>query len=168
MALVRRIARPLLASIFVYAGWDAFKNPAGKAPAAEKLLGDAALQLPGINSTEQLVRADGALKVGAGVLLALGRFPRLSALALGASLIPTTVAGHRFWEISDPQQKRIQALQFAKNASILGGLILAAVDTEGKPSMGWRTRRAARRLAESASETVHAVGDRAHAVLDHH
>ncbi|MGI8626737.1 MAG: hypothetical protein ACR2J5_09250 [Geodermatophilaceae bacterium] len=40
---------------------------------------------------------------------------------------------------------------------MLGGLLLAVVDTEGKPSVAWRTRRAARRLSrnvERAAETT--------------
>ena len=67
-------------------------------------------------------------------------------------LVPTTVAGHPFWEKSDPAEKAADQQQFLKNLSILGGLILAAVDTEGKPSLGWRGRRAARKLAEKTSD----------------
>jgi hypothetical protein len=32
---------------------------------------------------------------------------------------------------------------------MLGGLILAATDTEGRPSLAWRARRAARRAQRS-------------------
>ena len=45
---------------------------------------------------------------------------------LAASLVPTTLAGHRFWEETDPQAKAMQRLQFAKNTSVLGGLLLAS------------------------------------------
>ncbi|MET0838721.1 MAG: hypothetical protein ABWY19_08080, partial [Marmoricola sp.] len=55
---------------------------------------------------------------------------------------PTTLAGHRFWEESDPAAKNNQRLQFAKNMSVLGGLILAAVDTEGRPGVAWRAKHA--------------------------
>jgi putative oxidoreductase len=92
------------------------------------------------------------VKIGAGVLLALNKFPRVASLALAASIIPTTVAGHPFWEKSDPAEKTGEQQQFLKNVSILGGLILAAVDTEGKPSLGWRGRRAARKLAARTSD----------------
>ena len=57
--------------------------------------------------------------------------------------MPTTAAGHRFWEEKDPQRKAQQRVHFFKNASMLGGLLLAAVDTEGKPGVAWRARRAA-------------------------
>lgn len=59
-----------------------------------------------------------------GATLALGIFPKLSALALIGSLVPTTVAGHAFWEETDPDPRQMQATQFAKNAGIIGGLML--------------------------------------------
>lgn len=145
MALVRRIARPLLASTFVYGGIDAFRNPESKVPNAEKL-GGLSAHVPGVSNMAQLVRVDGAAKVVGGVALGLGKFPRLAALGLIASLVPTTLAGHRFWEETDPAKRKMQQLQFIKNSSILGGVLLAAVDTEGKPSVGWRARRLARDL----------------------
>ncbi len=145
MTLVRRIARPLLAGVFVTGGLDALRNPESKAGAAEKVGPDVARKLPYLpEDPVQLVRINGGVQVVAGVLLAIGRFPRLAALALAASLIPTTAAGHRFWEIEDPAQRAQQKLHFLKNASMLGGLLLAAVDTEGNPSIAWRARRAIR------------------------
>jgi uncharacterized membrane protein YphA (DoxX/SURF4 family) len=95
-----------------------------------------------------LVRLNAAVQLGAGLLLATGRFPRLAALALAGSLVPTTLAGHRFWEESDPQAKTNEIHHFIKNLSILGGLLVAAVDTGGRPSLRWRTRRAARETAK--------------------
>lgn len=157
MALVRRIARPLLASIFVYGGIDAVRNPGSKVPSAEKLGGGLPAQLPGVWNTEQLVRLDGAAKVVGGVALGLGKFPRLAALGLIASLVPTTVAGHRFWEETDPAKRKMQLLQFIKNASILGGVLLAAVDTEGRPSLGWRARRLARDINRDTVAKAHSA-----------
>jgi hypothetical protein len=37
-------------------------------------------------------------------------------------------------------------MHFLKNLGLLGGLILAAFDTEGAPSLGWRAKRQAREL----------------------
>jgi uncharacterized membrane protein YphA (DoxX/SURF4 family) len=48
------------------------------------------------------VRVDGAVKVAAGLALATGRFPRLSALILLASLAPTTYTGHPVLEGDRP------------------------------------------------------------------
>ncbi len=160
MALSRRLARPLLASIFVVGGWDAFWNPAGKAKKAEAVT-EPLSEKSGVNSldTETFVRVNGAVQIGAGILLAAGKFRRLAALALIGSIIPTTYAGHRFWEESDPTTRNQQMIHFLKNAGLLGGLILAAFDTEGEPSLAWRAKRQARQL-ESAVSGGRATGNR--------
>jgi putative oxidoreductase len=131
--LITRLARPMLAAIFVYGGLDAARNPGPKVPKADTLMSGAPAMVPGISSTEQLVRLDGAAKVLGGVALGLGIFPRLAALGLAASLVPTTLAGHRFWDETDPAQRKAQQLQFAKNVSILGGVLLA-VSSGRRPS----------------------------------
>ncbi len=124
MRLISVIARPLLAGMFVYGGLDSIRNPAGKVPRAEKVAPDIA-GLVGIDAdTEQLVQFNGAVQVAAGVTLGLGIFPRLSALALAGSLVPTTLAGHRFWEEEEEAGRNQQTIQFLKNAAMFGGLLL--------------------------------------------
>ncbi|MDP9395690.1 MAG: DoxX family protein [Actinomycetota bacterium] len=145
MTLVRRVARPMLASVFITGGLDSLRNPAPKAPAAEPVTVPLARRIPYLpDDPEQLVKINAAVQVGAGALLALGKLPRLSALALAATLVPTTLAGHRFWEHEDPAQRAQHQIHFTKNVSMLGGLLLAAVDTEGRPGLGWRARHAGR------------------------
>ena len=164
--LVRRLARPLLGSMFVFGGLDAVRHPREKTPAAEgvvEFLRDkTSLAVPDDIAT--VVRIDGIANVVAGLALSLGRAPRLAATVLSASLIPTTVAAHSFWKIDDPDQRAQQQLQFLKNASMLGGLFLAAVDTEGKPSVAWRTRRAARRLSRNVSHAAENTSESAERV----
>jgi putative oxidoreductase len=158
--LVRRIARPLLASSFINDGVDALRNPqahiAGAAPLVEAVTGATDKQLPVQlpKDTAQWVKIVGGVKVGAGALFALGRFPRLSALLLGATAVPTALAQHRFWEATDPQEKANQIKHFLHSLGLLGGLLLAAVDTEGKPSVGYRARRAARKAAHSTEQSL--------------
>ena len=124
MHITSFVARPLLAGMFVYGGLDACRNPAGKVPRAEKVAPDIA-DLVGIDAdTEQLVQFNGALQVGAGITLALGVLPRLSALLLAGSLVPTTLAGHRFWEEEDEAAKAQQTVQFLKNLAMFGGLLM--------------------------------------------
>ncbi len=105
-------------------------------------------QLP--DRTEQLVRLSGAVQVAGGVLLGLGRFPRLSALAIAGTLVPTTLAAHRFWEADDPEERGQQRIHFFKNLSMLGGLLIAADDTGAAPSLLWRGRHAAKDLRRDA------------------
>ena len=157
--LVRRIARPLLASSFIYGGISTLRKPQdrvpGAAPIVEKVAETADKQLPVHvpRDVEQWVKADAAIKVGAGTLFALGKFPRLSALLLAGSVVPTTLAGHRFWEHQDPKERFGQLSHFLKNLGLLGGLLIAAADTEGRPSVGYRARRAAHRAAESTEKS---------------
>ncbi|MBV9312249.1 MAG: DoxX family protein [Pseudonocardia sp.] len=153
--VIRRIARPLLAGVFVIGGIAELRDSRGHAKTAHVVLEQLAKRVPVEKppSNVALVLADAGVKIGGGMLLALGKAPRLAAAALAVSLIPTTLAGHRFWELRDPEQRQLQQIQFTKNMGLLGGLMLAMVDTEGKPSLVWRAQRAgskARRLQARA------------------
>ena len=154
MTISRHVARPLLASIFVVGGVDALRNAGSKVPAAEDVAEPVASKLPGLGDldTEQLVRLNAGVQAGAGALLAIGRLPRLSALALAASIVPTTAAGHRFWE-HEGSQRADHQIHFFKNVSLLGGLLLAALDTEGKPGVVWRTRHATEHAGAAVRRT---------------
>ena len=44
------------------------------------------------------------------------------------SLIPTTLAGHSYWQIEDPATRKVQRIQFHKNMAMIGGLLFAALD----------------------------------------
>ena len=164
MTITRLIARPMLASIFVASGINALRNTASHATKAQKitdrivpLAQKAAPAVPVPSDPTTLVRINAGTQIVAAAALATGRAPRLSATVLAASIVPTTLAGHRFWEETDPQAKAAQRLQFLKNTSIFGGLLLAGVDTDGRPGLAWRARRAAtdvrreaRRVAKDA------------------
>lgn len=158
MAVLRLVARPMLASIFIAEGIDSLLHPDTRAPAAEAVVRPLAERVPAVPAqVEQAVRLNGAVQVVAGSLLAIGRFPRLSAAALAASLIPTTYAGHRFWESDDKQERSQQKIHFLKNLSMLGGLLIAAGDTAGNPSVAWRSRHAAKTVKREAALTAKSV-----------
>jgi putative oxidoreductase len=151
MTVIRLIARPMLASMFVVGGIDAIRNADAlverSKPVIDKLVPLAKRTVPQApipSDPKNLVRLNGAAQIVAGLALATGRVPRLSALVLSASMLPTTIAGHRFWEADDPSAKATQRHMFFKNVSMTGGLLLASVDTAGRPGLAWRARRAAR------------------------
>jgi len=75
------------------------------------------------------VRANAGLMVGAGGLLLLGVLPRLAAVLLVASLVPTSLVGHQFWKKEGPERKQ-QLVHFLKNAATIGGLLLAEPPAE--------------------------------------
>jgi len=152
MTVVRAVARPMLASIFAIQGYDTMRHPERVAAKAEPVVRPLAERVPVVpDQPEEAVRLNGAIQFTAGSLLALGVWPRLSALAIAATLVPTTVAGHRFWEAEDEQERAQQRIHFLKNVAILGGLLIAAADTAGRPSLAWRGRHAARSARRDVS-----------------
>jgi uncharacterized membrane protein YphA (DoxX/SURF4 family) len=164
MSPIRLIARPMLASMFVAGGINSLKNPdvlAERAePVTEKLepvVDQATAPLPVHLDQRQLVIANGLVHVVCGAMLATGKLPRLASFALAATLVPTTFGGHRFWEESDPQHRQNQQIHFFKNVSMVGGLLLASVDTEGRPSIAWRAKRGARHARDAVADTASAV-----------
>ena len=93
----------------------------------------------------------------AGLLLATGHFTRPAAAVLAAGLIPTTVAGHPFWTPARRTSGRRSRPTSSRTSGLLGGLLLAAADTEGRPGLrtGRRTRsdrsqRSVRRAVRTA------------------
>lgn len=117
------LSRGCLASLFLYGGSRAVRDPSAVAADAEFVTGPLAAALPWFPPTKFVVRANGICQVVAAGALATGKTPRLAALILAASLIPTTIAGHRFWEQTDPAARNRVRIEFLSNMSILGGLI---------------------------------------------
>ena len=70
-------------------------------------------------------------------------------MTLAASLVPTTVAGHAFWRLTDKSQRAAQRIHFEKNMAILGGLALAALSTSCADHQHWRD------LEEGPTMTLH-------------
>jgi len=157
MTAIRLIARPMLASVFFVGAASALKNAPKLAPKAsrvtEQVVPLAQRAAPGVpipTDPVTIVRANAVLQIGAAAALATGRMPRLSSTVLAVSLLPTTMAGHAFWREQDPALRNTQRLNFFKGVSIVGGLLIAGVDTEGKPGVAWRARRAGRDVRREA------------------
>ena len=128
LAPLRPAARVLTGSTYVLLGFDALREPGGRVDQAVPVLATIRKVAPLPEDDELVVRGNAAVMVAAGTLLALGIAPRLSALALACSLIPTTLAGHSYWAVEDPAVRKQQRIQFHKNMAMLGGLLLAVID----------------------------------------
>ena len=148
MALTRLFVRPLLGAFFVVNGIDSLRNAEALAreakpvtdrfvPLMEKAAPDGT---PVPTEAVTWVRINGAVQIAAAAALMTGKFPRIASGVLAASLVPSTAARYRFWEASDPAERREQLTHFFKNVSLTGGLLIAAGDTEGKPGLAWRAR----------------------------
>jgi uncharacterized membrane protein YphA (DoxX/SURF4 family) len=151
---LRTLVRPLLAAPFIVGGINALRSPRPLADASSDVSVPiaGAVGLPPDPVT--LVKVNAALQVGVGLALLFGFVPRVTSLVLGASLVPTTIAGHRFWAENAPADRDAQLTQFAKNAGVLGGLLASALDTGGRPSVFWSGKRAAGHVAQSVADTA--------------
>lgn len=148
----------MLAGIFVAGGIKALMRPKQHAEVASDVTDAVADATDLAASDETLVMINAGVQVAGGAALALGIVPRAAALALGATLVPTTLAAHRFWEESG-DARDAQTVQFLKNASILGGLLFAALDTGGRPSVFWSGRRVAGDLVDSVASSTRSAVD---------
>ncbi len=113
MSVAKFIGRALLASIFIKNGLDHLQNPEPIVRAAR------GAEIP---QPELAVQINSGVMVGAGALLALGLLPRLAGTALAASMVPTTVIGHPFWDKNGKEREQ-QQTQFLKNLALFGALI---------------------------------------------
>jgi uncharacterized membrane protein YphA (DoxX/SURF4 family) len=157
--LIRRIARPLLSVAFIGQGVESLLNPKSAAEAAaitvdslQALPDPVGSKIPSDPQTFAQITA--AVQIGGGLLLATGKMPRVASAALAFTVLPANLGTHMFWTEADPQRKAELRQAFLKDVSLLGGLIIASADTAGKPSLGWRGRRAAERLSERVSSAL--------------
>lgn len=156
MSLVRRIARPLLAAPFIYEGVRTAVTPERSYDVAPRTFADADETLANTSSVpsgvnvKNIFRASGAISAGAGIMYATNSCPRAAA---GVLLLTTTVgwAGRkRVWELTG--EERLQEIQeILKDAGLLGGVLLAVVDLDGRPSLRWRTERFIERSQRNAA-----------------
>ncbi|TDL08670.1 DoxX family membrane protein [Mycolicibacterium obuense] len=157
--LIRRVARPMLSAVFISRGVEALRSPKPAAQSTQNTL-DGLSKLPDPVSTnlpsdaETVARINAAVQIGGGLLLATGKLPRVASAALALTVVPGSLGGHNFWNQTDPQRKAEERRAFVTDISLIGGLIIAAVDTEGKPSLGWRGRRAARKAADAVTAAL--------------
>jgi uncharacterized membrane protein YphA (DoxX/SURF4 family) len=157
--LLRRVARPLLSVAFIGQGVETLLDTKSASdvvrptleglqtlpdPVAQKVPTDAAT----------VARVNAGVQIGAGLLLATGRIPRVASGLLALTVVPGNLGDHMFWNETDPERKAAKRRGFLTDLSLIGGLVLASADTAGKPSLGWRGRRAARRVSEAVSSAL--------------
>ena len=137
MSFVRFLARPMLASSFVLAGMDKLRMRMtlrhSCPPAAPR-----GRALPFQTNEKVLARVIGGTQVGAGVLLGPRQVARLAATVLA---VISALNGYVEWRSADTSSKEARDArrkQLLKNVSLTGGVLLASVDTAGKPSLAWR------------------------------
>ena len=142
MSFLRFTARSMLASYFVINGLKAVRNPAAFAdeaasvfdkvlPAARRLLpSEAASFLP--TDTTGVARVLGIAQIAGGLSLATGIGRRCGAALLALTMVPRVVTNNPVKAASDDRAR------LGADVALLGGVALAAMDTEGQPNLAWR------------------------------
>lgn len=162
----------MLASLFVSRGVHAVRQPqelvAVAEPVTDRLVPLAQKYAPSPvgsyipTDTTTLVRLGGLGQVLGGLALATGKARRPAAVLLALSVVPQLLATLPFGRNRATDDDGRQRREFGTNVALLGGVLLAAQDTEGKPSLVWRanaggekvarrTRKAGRKLAKQAA-----------------
>jgi uncharacterized membrane protein YphA (DoxX/SURF4 family) len=141
----------MLASIFVVDGVRHLINPEAKVETARRVLEKVGPMLEKVDpriptDPRTIVRAKAATDVVAGLALATGHLTRPAAAVLAVGLVPVAATDRGDMPTS-----------LLKNLGLLGGLLLAAADTEGRPGLHYRTthavdrsQRAVKRAAKAA------------------
>lgn len=143
---MRALARPLLASWFVYGGVQTYLDPEARAervaPTVEPALKELGLEEV---KTVDLVKAHGIASVALASMLAMSRTPRAAALGLAGLASATAAFAHPFWKETDDARRDAELELFLKNVSLVGGVLLAA-------TVGHSDRHVARKKARRLKE----------------
>jgi putative oxidoreductase len=122
------LARLLLMVLFVIFGWS-------------KLLGfsDSVTYMASVGVPMPPVTAGIAvvMELFVGLAIAVGFYTRPLAILLGIYTLAAAVIGHQFWNMVDPERIGVM-INFYKNVSIAGGLLLLCIAGPGKYSIDRR------------------------------
>lgn len=158
--MIRKLARPMLASVYVIDGVETVINPSAHRESAESVLTKLRSVVPAPyraylpSSPETAAQIVGGVKAGAGSLFALGKAPRTAATLLAVTAIPSLVGRHAFWEATDEDEKARRRSGAISDAALLGGILLATVDTAGNPGLQWRAKQAARVAKKNVQQAL--------------
>ncbi|AXK67291.1 MULTISPECIES: DoxX family protein [Burkholderia] len=118
-------ARVLLMILFVLFGWQKLAGFSGTV---------AYMASTGSPSPELSAVIAVAIELVGGALIAIGFYTRPLALLFAAYTLATALIGHRYWQLQGMDQY-VAMINFYKNISIIGGLLLLAVTGPGRYSL---------------------------------
>lgn len=158
--MIRKLARPMLASVYIADGVNTVTNSSEHAKGAEKVISTVKAVLPPQYSSfipsdpETVAKINGGVKIGAGSTFALGKAPRTSAALLAASSVCDLLGRNAFWSADNADEKARQRNGALTNVALLGGVLIAAADTQGKPGLAWRAQDAAKRANKNIQQAL--------------
>ncbi len=132
MRALHVLGRTIFGAYFLYNGISHFQH-------VEMLSRHAAHK--GVTAPEVAVQASGALLVAGGLSVIAGVKPRQGLAAIIAFLIPVSLQMHRFWDITDPQQRMGEMVNFTKNMALVGAALTMMQIAEPWPASIGSARR---------------------------
>jgi len=122
------LARLLLMVLFVIFGWSKLLGFSETVA----YMGSVGVPMPTVTAGIAVI-----MEFFVGVAIAIGFYTRPLAILLGLYTLAAAIIGHQFWHMVDPE--RIGAMiNFYKNVSISGGLLLLCIAGPGKYSLDKR------------------------------
>ena len=119
------VARILLVVLFVVFGWSKLTNYSGTVGYMTQLN----LPMPSVTALVVI-----AVEVFVALAVAFGAWTRPLVLLLALYTLGTALIGHHFWTM-EGMDRYVHAVNFYKNLSIVGGLLLLYVTGAGKYSI---------------------------------
>lgn len=140
MSIITGLARPLLAIPFITSGVDAARHPQDHVEVVERV--NPTLQNLGVGPLSpgtivMATRAVGGVRIVAGLCMALGKKPRVAALALTSTEIALAAVKNPVW-LSTGAERKQHIAGLVSSAGLIGGALMTVGDRRGKPSLGWR------------------------------
>lgn len=131
------VARLLLTLLFLVYGWGKLMDYGG----AAAYMAQVGAPMPAIAALLAIT-----VEIFVALAIAVGLFTRPLVLLLAAYTLVTGLIGHPFW-MSDGASRYMDAINFYKNISIMGGCLLLYVTGPGRHSLDaklrWHTARTA-------------------------
>ncbi|PZP28976.1 MAG: DoxX family protein [Kocuria rhizophila] len=156
MSIVRRLARPLLATGYVAGGVEAFRDSSAAAEKLDPVLKQVEQVLPQVRpvtaNRAQVAQGIAAAQVLAASALALSKLPRLSASVLLGTTAINTYVQYQSSDTSTKEAKSNRRNNVFKNLSLVGAVMIASVDTSGNPSLAWRASHLADDVRKNAAK----------------
>lgn len=119
------VGRILLSLLFIWSGfgkWNHFAGTAGY------------MAQHGLPFVHVLLVITIIIELGGGLLIFFGLYSRWIALLMFLFIIPVTLVFHNFWA-ADAAHYQMQLINFMKNVSIMGGMLMLAANGPGPISI---------------------------------
>ncbi len=116
------LARLLLMSLFLVTGWQKLTN----FPGTVTYMKSAGAPAPTLSTIISII-----MEFFVGIALIIGVYTRQLALLYVVFVLATALVGHHYWTLEGAARHENQ-INFFKNMSIMGGLLLLAVTGPGK------------------------------------